>query len=171
MDSSTSYFPLQGIPGYARGMTYVASEARQELLDVLGDATDEIGVAVEALSEAYELLDEPTGDRLEEQLFGPAQRALGRARRTHTEFAGTYDLPTREFAQAGQLSGGQTVKSLLERALDSVGAAERLLSDLQDSLLPVEVGDPAVRAGIADVRSLIGELPGAARELLRTFGR
>lgn len=152
-------------------MTYVASEARQELLDVLGDATDEIGVAVGALSEAYELLDEPTADRLEEQLFGPAQRALGRARRAHSEFADAHGLPTREFAPAGQGSGGQTVKSLLERALDSAGAAERLLSDLQDSLLPVEVGDPEVRAGIAEVRSLIAELPSAARELLRTFGR
>ena len=152
-------------------MTYVAAEARQELLDILADAIDEIGVAVEALTEAYELLDEPTGDRLEEQLFGPAQKAYGRGKRTHAEFAATHGLPAREFAVAGQNSGGQTVKSLLERALDSVGGAERMLSDLQDSLLPVEVGDPPLRAGIADVRALIGELPGAARELLRTFGR
>src|SRR4051794_32632223 len=152
-------------------MTYVAAEARQELLDILADATEEIGVAVEALTEAYDLLDEATADRLEETLFGPAQKAYGRARRTHAEFAAAHELPGRDFAPAPLGRGNQTVKDLLERALGSVGGAERLLSDLQDSMLPVEVGDPAVRAGIAGVRELLARLPPAARELLRTFGR
>src|SRR4051794_18080044 len=152
-------------------MTYVAAEARQELLDILAGAIDEIAVAVEALSEAYELLDEPTADRLEEHLFGPAQRAYGRAKRTHAEFAAAHDLPAREFAPAGMASGGRPVKDLLERAVASAGAADRLLGDLQDSMLPVEVGDPQVRAGIGEVRELVGRIPGAARELLRTFGR
>ena len=152
-------------------MTYVAAEARQELLDVLADATEEIAVAVEALTEAYDVLDEATADRLEEELFGPAQKAYGRARRAHAEFAAAHGLPGREFAPAPLGHGNQTVKDLLERALASAGGADRLLGDLQDSMLPVEVGDPALRAGLGEVRSLLGDIPGAARELLRTFGR
>ena len=81
-------------------MAYVTAEARQELLDTIARATDEIGAALGVLGEAYEQLDEQTGDRLEEALFKPVQGAYGRARRTHSEFAGRYDLPTRTFAPA-----------------------------------------------------------------------
>ena len=38
-------------------------------------------------------------------------------------------------------------------------------------MLPVEVGDPELRAGLAEVRELVSHLRGDARELLRTFGR
>src|SRR3954452_5299756 len=152
-------------------MTYVAAEARQELLDVLAGAIEEIAVAVEALSEAYELLDEATADRLEENLFGPAQRAYGRAKRTHAEVAASHELPSPEFAAAGQASGGRSVKNLLERAVDAASRADEQLAGLNDSMLPVEVGDPQVRAGLNETRELIGRIPGAARDLLRTFGR
>jgi hypothetical protein len=46
-----------------------------------------------------------------------------------------------------------------------------VLAALQDSMLPVEVGDPPLRAGLEDVRRLIGELRGRSRELVRTLGR
>ena len=46
-----------------------------------------------------------------------------------------------------------------------------MLATLQDSMLPVEVGDPELRAGLSAVRESIGPLPGRARELLRTLGR
>ena len=38
-------------------------------------------------------------------------------------------------------------------------------------MLPVEVGDPELRAAIADVRTRLAELPPRAHELLRTLGR
>jgi hypothetical protein len=38
-------------------------------------------------------------------------------------------------------------------------------------MLPVEVGDEALRAGLADTRSLLDALPARARELLRILGR
>ena len=36
---------------------------------------------------------------------------------------------------------------------------------------PVEVGDPELRAGLAEVRELVGDLRARAREFMRTFGR
>ena len=54
---------------------------------------------------------------------------------------------------------------------EDVGEADLALSTLQDSMLPVEVGDPQLRAGLEGVRSLIGGVGPSARELLRTLGR
>src|SRR5258707_12180031 len=78
-------------------MAYTTVEGRQDLLDPLAEAIDEIGFALAALGAAYEQLDEPTADRLEEELFGPGQVAYGRAKRTYTEFAGRHGLPGRTF--------------------------------------------------------------------------
>jgi hypothetical protein len=36
---------------------------------------------------------------------------------------------------------------------------------------PVEVGDPELRAGLAEVRELRGRLPGRARRFVSLFGR
>ena len=74
-------------------MTYAAREARQELLDTVGDATDELGAALASLGAAYEQLDDHSADRLEEQLFRPVQAVYGRARRTHAAFAARHGLP------------------------------------------------------------------------------
>ena len=38
-------------------------------------------------------------------------------------------------------------------------------------MLPVEVGDAELRAGLMDVRELLGGLRERARELVRTLGR
>jgi hypothetical protein len=38
-------------------------------------------------------------------------------------------------------------------------------------MLPVEFGDQQLRADLAEVRRLIGPLPGSAREFVRTLGR
>ena len=78
-------------------MAYTTAEARQQLLDDLAHAVDEIGVALAALGGAYELLDEHTADRLEEELFRPVQVAYGRAQRTHAGFAERHGLPGRAF--------------------------------------------------------------------------
>jgi len=152
-------------------MAYITAEARQELLDAVARAVDEIGLALADLGAAYELLDEVTGDRLEEELFRPVQVAYGRAKRTHSAFAERVGLPVRAFAPADAVGGSPGVKGLLERALDAVSAADGTLATLQDSMMPVEVGDPELRAGLAQVRELLGGLRGRSREFVRTLGR
>ena len=81
-------------------MAYNTAEARQELLDDVAEAIDDLSVALAALGEAFEQLDDYNAERLEEELFRPVQRAYGRAKRTHAEFAGRYGLPTQSFESA-----------------------------------------------------------------------
>jgi hypothetical protein len=152
-------------------MTYSSAEARQQLLDALASATDELGLGVAALSAAYEQLDERSGDRLEEELFRPVQLAYGRARRTHAGFASRSGLPSRTFepAAAGLPSTG--VKGLIENATEAVARADAALAELQDSMLPVEVGDAELREGLQEIRELVGRVRGQARDFVRTLGR
>jgi hypothetical protein len=152
-------------------MTYATEEARRELLDVVAEATEQIGVALAALGAAYEQLDEQSGDRLEEELFRPVQVAYGRARRTHSGFAERHGLPGRAFEPASAGLPSQGVKGFLERALEGVEDAEGTLVDLQDSMRPVEVGDAELRAGLAEVRALLGELPERLHRFQSRFGR
>lgn len=153
-------------------MTYVSADARQQLLDTIAEAIDELGVALAALGDAYEQLDEHNADKLEEDLFRPVQVALGRAKRTHAEFAARHGLESRAFAshwQPGAASRG--VKGFLEAAVEAVGVADGVLARLQDSLMPVEVGDAELRAGLAEVRRLLGDLSARARRFVSLLGR
>lgn len=152
-------------------MTYVAREARQELLDTLGEAIDEIGAALAALGEAYERLDTIGADRLEEELFRPVQAAYGRAKRTHAGFAERHGLPARAFAAAAPGPPSTGLRGFVDSAVDWVAEADAVLAELQDSMMPVEVGDPELRAGLTEVRELVGEVRGRAREFVRTLGR
>jgi hypothetical protein len=152
-------------------MAYITTEARQQLLDDLAAAIDRFGVALAALGEAYERLDEQTADRLEAELFQPVQVAYGRSRRTYTEFAARHDLPPRTFSPAALPGAAHDVRDVLDGALTALGEAEQGLVELQDSMMPVEVGDPELRAGLAEVRALVADLPNRARELLRVLGR
>jgi hypothetical protein len=152
-------------------MTYTAAEARQQLLDRIADATDELGIALAALGAAYEQLDEHSADRLEEQLFRPVQVAYGRVRRTHAGFAERHGLPGRTFEPAVPGAPSHGVRGFLDQALESVEEAELTLADLQDSMAPVEVGDAELRAGLAEVRELLGVLPDRARDFERRLGR
>ena len=152
-------------------MAYVTAEARQYLLDDIAEAIDHIGMALAALAAAYELLDERSADKLEEELFRRVQTAYGRAQKTHAAFAARYGLPGRTFTQPSAGLPSQGVKVFLERAVESVDEAEGTLIDLQDSLRPIEVGDPELRAGLAEVRELVGDLRQRSREFMRTFGR
>src|SRR5687767_16028569 len=111
-------------------MSYVAGEARQHLLETVAEATDALGVALAALGAAYEQLDEQSADRLEEQLFRPAQVAYGRAKRTHAGFAERHDLPGRTFEPATPGLPSQGVKGFLEGAMEAVAEAEGILVDL-----------------------------------------
>jgi hypothetical protein len=152
-------------------MTYTTADARQQLLDTLAAATDELGVALASLSEAYEQLDEQKADELERELFRPVQIAYGRAKRTHAEFARRHGLSERPFEPAAPTAPSQGVKGFISGAVEAVSRADGALAGLQDSMLPIEVGDPELRAGLQDVRQQIGGLPGQARQLLRTVGR
>jgi hypothetical protein len=152
-------------------VAYIAGEARQELLDTVAEAIDDIAVALAALGEAYEQLGTAPADRLEEELFQPVQAAYGRAKRTHAGFAERQGLPARTFTPAPQGLPSTGVRGFLDNAVDSVAEADAVLSDLQDSMMPVEVGDPELRAGLAEVRELLGDVGGRAREFVRTLGR
>ena len=63
------------------------------------------------------------------------------------------------------------MRGLLDSAVEAVAKADSALATLQDSMLPVEVGDAELRAGLEEVRRLLGDLRGRARELVRTLGR
>jgi hypothetical protein len=152
-------------------MTYVTAEARQQLLDDIADAVEEIGVALAALTEAYDHLDDRMADRMEEELFRPVQVAYGRAQRTHAGFAERHGLPGRTFepSVAGRVSQG--ARSFVDTAAEAVGETEHLLTEIQDSMMPVEVGDATLRAGLAEIRELVAPLPARALELVRVIGR
>jgi hypothetical protein len=156
---------------YGGAMPYSTAQARQELLDEVAAATDDLGVALAALGAAYEQLDERTGDRLEETLFRPVQTAYGRAKRTHTGFAERHGLPTRTFADAVPGRPSQGVRGFVDAAVAATTRADDRLGELQDSLRPVEVGDAELRAGLSEVRRLVSDVPARARELTRVLGR
>jgi hypothetical protein len=152
-------------------MTYTTAEGRQQILDALATAADEIAIALALLSEAYEHLDERTAERLEEQLFQPIQAAYGKAKRVHTGFAQRHELEVRTFVSPSQIAPANDTKSLINAAVDAAGRADGMLAELQDSMLPVEVGDVELRAGLSQVRELVGNVRARARELVRTLGR
>lgn len=152
-------------------MAYTTVQARRQILEAIAAATDELGSALASLGEAYEQLDEHTADRLESVLFRPVQAAYGRAQRTHAEFGQRHGLAVRSFQSqsAGLLSRG--ARTLVESAVDAAASADHGLAALQDSMLPVEVGDPPLRAELAEIREHLDGLRGRARDLTRTFGR
>jgi hypothetical protein len=152
-------------------MAYSTADARQQLLDTLAEAIDEVGFGLASLGEAYEQLDEGAADELEERLFGPVQAAYGRAKRTHAEFAGRHGLASRTFDP--QSAGARSVgaRGFIEHAAEAIEAADHALAELQDSLLPVEVGDRELRAGLTEVRATLGGLPERARRLVGRLGR
>ena len=141
------------------------------MLDTLGDAIEEIAAALAALGAAYEQLSSAPADRLEDELFQPVQAAYGRAKRTHSGFAQRHDLPVRTFApaEAGLPSTG--IRGFVDSAVESAAEADAVLVELQDSMRPVEVGDAELRAGLAEVRELLGVVGTRAREFERTLGR
>jgi hypothetical protein len=152
-------------------MPYATAEARQSLLETVAEAIEQLAVAIGALGDAYDQLDEQSAERMEEQLFRPIQLAYGRLQRTHANFAQRHALVARGFTPppAGAPSTG--AKALLERAAQAVADADRTLAELQDSMLPVEVGDAELRDGLREVRELLGPVGPRTRELVRVFGR
>ena len=152
-------------------MAYTNAQARQQLLDTIALATDEIGVALANLGEAYDQLDASAAERLEDELFRPLQSAYGQAQRLHSEFAGRYGLPKHAFEAAHPQVREHNARGIIDNAAAAVARADSTLATLQDSMLPVEVGDPPLRAGLERVRVLLGEIAPRTRELTRTLGR
>jgi len=147
------------------------AEVREELLDAISQSIDALGAALAALGVAYELLDDNSADRLEDELFRGVQTAFGRAQRTHASFASRYSLPGRTFEQPNPGLPSQGARSFLERAGEAIDEADNALVELQDSMLPVEVGDRELRTDLAEVRTLVEALQGRAHEFVRRFGR
>jgi hypothetical protein len=152
-------------------MAYTTAEARQDLLDAFGEAIEHIGVALADLGAAYEQLDEHNADRLEGELFGPVQLAYGRAKRTHSGFAERHGFSSGPFESASAGIPSTGAKGFIDNAVDAVAKADGALAELQDSMLPAEVGDAELRAALANVRELLGGVRQRARELERTLGR
>jgi hypothetical protein len=152
-------------------MAYTSAEARQELLDAFAEAIELIGFGLAALGAAYEQLDEATADRLETELFGPVQRAYGRAKSTYAQFADRHGMTGRTFATPDSGLPSTGAKGFIDNAVDAVADADSALSELQDSSLPTEVGDVELRRALTEVRELLGGVRQRARELERTLGR
>jgi len=151
-------------------VSYTSAEGRQRLLDELASSAEQLALALALLGEAYEHVDEDAGDRLEAELFWPAQTAYGVAQRTHSAFSAQHGLPARQFEQRSPGLPADP-RAQLEHAVQALQQADQTLAELQDSMLPVEVGDLELRAGLTRVRELIAPLPPRARELLRGLGR
>jgi hypothetical protein len=152
-------------------MAYTTAEGREQVLSDLAVAIDRIADALACLGEAYEQLDEQHGDTLEEQLFRPVQSAYGRAQRTYSEFASRAQMRARTFSPHSPGAQSQSVRDLIERAADAAYDADQAIAELQDSMLPVEVGDPELRAGLSQVRETLSAVPARARAFVRTVGR
>jgi hypothetical protein len=147
------------------------AEGREQVLGDFGAAIESIGLALALLGAAYEELDERAGDELETEIFRPVQLAYGRARRTHSEFASRFGLAGRSFETPSSGLPSQSANELIARASDAAAEADQAIAALQDSMLPIEVGDAELRAGLTGVRELLGDVPAKARHLGRTVGR
>jgi hypothetical protein len=152
-------------------VSYTNAEGRERILDELGTAADQIALALDYLGDAYEQVDENLGDRLEEQLFGPTQAAYARARRTGTEFISRHALPERDGQGQSPAARPHGAFALIDSAAEALEQADQWIAELQDSMLPVEVGDEQLRAGLSETRSLLTPLPARATEIVRTLGR
>jgi hypothetical protein len=151
-------------------MGYTTEEGRTQILDDAGAAIDQLSIAIAALGEAYEHLDDAAGERMETELFRPLQSAYGQLKRTHTEFAQRAGLPVRNFLPA-MPPAPEDPRASLDHAADAIQTADEMISELQDSLLPVEVGDQQLRGGLSGARSLIAPLPERCDAFIRTLGR
>ena len=151
-------------------MSYTTESGRRQILEDTGEAAASLGLALGVLGDAYEHLDDQAAERMEDQLFRPVQSAYGLLKRTRTEFAGRVGLVAGEVRSAPAGLPAEP-RQLIERAADAAQAADEALAELQDTLLPVEVGDQPLRAALSQVRTLIAPVPGHGSEFLRTLGR
>ena len=153
-------------------MPYTTADARQGLLDTVAAAIERSVVALAALGEAYEQLDEQSAERLEDAAVSPRAARL-RPRAAHLR--GLCRAPRAAcgatFAPATPGAPSAGARGFIDAATAAVAGADATLGELQDSLAPIEVGDAELRDGLREVRELLGPLGGRAREFVRTLGR
>jgi hypothetical protein len=152
-------------------MAITTEEGRGEILAELSDAIERLALGAQRFGDAYEVMSAGAGERLEGALYMPAQKAYGRCMRTYRHFADMYGFTPQSFAPAAPGAPSHGAKGLIDQGVIATAEADAILADLQDSGRPVEFGDADLRAGLADVRALIGPIPAAAREFVRTLGR
>jgi hypothetical protein len=152
-------------------MAITQAQAWQQILDDLGSAEGRLGHALSVIGLAYEELTTAPADRLEASLYRPIQKAYGRCKRTRAQFAERIGMDAAAVDPASPGLRSQGVRALVELAVAEAGEGDRLIAELQDTMLPVESGDPELRAGLAETRSLLAGLAPSSREFLRTLGR
>jgi hypothetical protein len=150
-------------------MSYTAQEGYERMRSALRSATHQLDGALQSLRDAHELLDEHLSERLEDELFRPVRRACGEARRAYLELPGTSPGESEPPPARGVPSHG--AKAFIQDAVEATGRADEAIIALQDSMLPVEFGDPKLRARLSAIREQLAGVPRAARELLRVLGR
>ncbi len=161
----------QSAPTTLSGVTGPDSDARQQLLNSVGQAADQLAQALALLTEAFEQLDDQQAERLEEALFRPVQRAYGRAKRSCAAYAERNAMAAPTLTAPTPPAPSLGVKGLIDNAVELVGEVENELVMLQDSLMLVELGDADLRAGLAEVRQALAGVFDDARAFVRTFGR
>ncbi len=147
------------------------TEARDRIIGDLESAEEELGLAVACLGEAFEALPEGSADRLETELFRPVQKAYVRTKRTRTGFSQRVAQTTDEPEPKAPGPPSQGAKGFVEQGVQAAAQADLILTDLQDSMMPVEGGDPELRAGISEVREQLSGISGGARRFLSSLGR
>ena len=152
-------------------MAITSGEARQQILDDLAEAVERIGFAAGRLGEAYEALSVGAADRLEAELYMPVQKAFGRGKRTYTQYAERSGLSPRSFAPPPLGVPHDGARGWIDQAVEAAASADFQIADLQDSEIAIEFGDPELRAGLSETRSLLAQLPGASTNFLRSLGR
>ncbi|MGW0704460.1 LysR family transcriptional regulator [Streptomyces sp. NPDC002643] len=162
-----------GDPAHAWLRRMIAETARTmsgtQVQDTLASATEQMTLALASLGEAYELLDDTAGDRLEKSLFRPVQLALGRTQRAHTAFAAAHDLPSRSCGRGHVPQPSADAKARIERAVTAAERANTALAELQGSMLPVDVDDPGLLAALSEIREHLDHVCGHAGEFVRTL--
>ena len=152
-------------------MSFTTAEARDRIIGDLEAAEEELGFAVASLGEAFEALPEGSADRLEGDLFRPVQKAYARTKRTRTGFAQRVARETDEPEPKPVGPPSQGAKGFVQEAAGAAGQADLILSELQDSMMPVEGGDAELRAGLSEIRELLAPVRMSAATFLRTLGR
>ena len=152
-------------------MAFTTVEARDRIIGDLEAAEEELGLAVACLGEAFELLATGSADRLEDELFRPVQKAYVRTKRTRTGFAQRVSQDTDEPEPKPPGAPSQGAKGFIQQAIAAASQADLILSELQDSMMPIEGGDPELRASLSEIRELLSPLRVSAGSFLRTLGR
>ena len=111
----------------------------------------------------------PTASR--RSCSGPSRSPTAARSAPTPAFAERHGLPGRTFEPSTAGRASQGAKSFLDTAVEAVEEADHLLVEIQDSMMPVEVGDAQLRAGLAEARELVGPLAERAHELVRVLGR